>query len=745
MMSWIKKISTHLPSGTGPKREGRKLRRASLAAMLLTVFFFSIVMGNENSGTILISSGTNQDGTPYGNNFSGYVTSSADGRFVVFDSRATNINDIDPNFHYTNCTDTDGKTVPCYNVFLLDTWVNYPDLPKTEKHYVISRVYTSTENAADGDSRFPVISRDGRFIVFQYKDNPDDPNNGVYLNPGDINGQMDIFIYDVDCLTNTPDSPPIYQEYFRSLGYTEPDGSPADCGDPYIGLTDQSIDIVSKIDNQFNLTHTDDQSNADSGNASIAPYPRYAIYMDPATKSPDVIFESKATNLTADGNTSYKQIFLRKLIQVHTTNPVENHDVFCLTCNILAVHAVGQSPVLTQPNGNSYSPVVSADGNFMAFVSDADNLSPENVNGKKQVYLLDLGTNTVQLISKQPQQNVEGGNGNSDYPTITKNGDRIAFESDSTNLVTGDGTPNYYDVFMYSSNSGSPTLVRESVDSNGNIADNDSYNPNLSADGDAIAFTSYADNLVDGDNNENCLKRVNGHDQLINCADIFVRDTRLFETWRASITSSGLQADSDSGVPFLAGENNTGSGGTNDEGKYIFFSSRARLDTQGESLSDDHALEYQQIFYRDQGSPAGNPSIQPTYWTFYGYALPLGMDPNDALAYKYGTSKRFNVRFLGTLTITGDMTATTTLVKSGTDDTPQTKHFSIISNTCTPKEYVASDTCYFIIKYLPFTTNDHDLGRVTIPISDDRKELDIALEGYGKIFEYMPMITQQGN
>ena len=70
---------------------------------------------------------------------------------------------------------------------------------------------------------------------------------------------------------------------------------------------------------------------------------------------------------------------------------------------------------------------------------------------------------------------------------------------DATNLVAGD-TNGHYDVFLHDLQSGITKRISGGTAAEG---DSDSYYPSISADGRAVAFNSYADNLVTGFNVQN--------------------------------------------------------------------------------------------------------------------------------------------------------------------------------------------------------------------------------------------------
>jgi Tol biopolymer transport system component len=129
------------------------------------------------------------------------------------------------------------------------------------------------------------------------------------------------------------------------------------------------------------------------------------------------------------------------------------------------------------------------------------------------------------------------GNNESGAPSISANGRFVAFASDASNLVPGD-TNDGIDVFVRDLRTGETRRV--SVSSSGAQGNHRSGAPSMSADGRFVAFWSYASNLVDGDTNRS--------------RDVFVHDLRTGETRRASVSSSGAQANGASFNPSISAD-----------------------------------------------------------------------------------------------------------------------------------------------------------------------------------------------
>ncbi|HKV11865.1 MAG TPA: hypothetical protein VJ725_27210 [Thermoanaerobaculia bacterium] len=156
-------------------------------------------------------------------------------------------------------------------------------------------------------------------------------------------------------------------------------------------------------------------------------------------------------------------------------------------------------------NWASRAPVISADGRFVAFQSEASDLVPGQGSafGGTNVFLWDRSTGETELVSHAP------GSGEADssslFPSISADGRFVAFQSHATNLVDGlvhrnGGLP---DVFLYDRRTGGITLVSRSAASARETANSGSVEPVISADGRFAAFRSQATDLVSGQRDRN--------------------------------------------------------------------------------------------------------------------------------------------------------------------------------------------------------------------------------------------------
>ena len=138
---------------------------------------------------------------------------------------------------------------------------------------------------------------------------------------------------------------------------------------------------------------------------------------------------------------------------------------------------------------------VSADGRWVAFASAADDLVPNDTNNTPDVFVRDTVAGTNLLVSV----GLGGGSslgGASTSPVISANGRYVAFISAATNLVASP-VNTHGNVFRRDLQTGTTVLVSVGTDgvSPGN---NEAYDPVISADGQYVAFVSMANNLAAG-------------------------------------------------------------------------------------------------------------------------------------------------------------------------------------------------------------------------------------------------------
>ena len=212
------------------------------------------------------------------------------------------------------------------------------------------------------------------------------------------------------------------------------------------------------------------------------------------------------------------------------------------------------------PNRARNEPSISGNGQYILFHtidsldtlfdSDAIPTNTDNLVGD-DIYVFDIQASPIQPIQPVTRQN------NGDAPradsrsgSISDDGQFVAFYSYSDDLLATDDLNKRVDVFVRDRSN--PASLNEliSANSQGEPANDDSYDPVISGNGKFVVFRSAADDLVDDDMNRNW--------------DIFVRDRMAQSTERVSISSDGTEADNHSFEPSIS-----------DDGRYVVFRSLA--------------------------------------------------------------------------------------------------------------------------------------------------------------------------
>lgn len=239
-----------------------------------------------------------------------------------------------------------------------------------------------------------------------------------------------------------------------------------------------------------------------------------------------------------------------------------------------AAEPVTTLPLATTPsasaNSDSTLPNLSPDGNFVVFISQADNLVTNDNNGLLlDVFLRNLTNGGTTLISVTPEGTASG-NDISLGGGISSNNQFVVFESRAGNLVSND-VNNAGDVFLRDVINGTTTLV--SVNRFGTGSGNrNSSNPAMTPDGRFVAFESTASDLVLNDTN------------LV--SDVFLRDLQAGTTTLISVRSNGVfSANAASTQPAIS-----------DDGQIVVFKSLAMNLAPGTSNTTNG------VYFRDLNS-----------------------------------------------------------------------------------------------------------------------------------------------
>jgi Tol biopolymer transport system component len=197
-------------------------------------------------------------------------------------------------------------------------------------------------------------------------------------------------------------------------------------------------------------------------------------------------------------------------------------------------------------------PRLSADGRWVAFEGRESPAAANDANGNVDVFGRGLAGGGMELLSRcDPRFRSYSPSGPSALSALalSADGNWLALTSEANDLVSDD-TNRVRDVFRRDLLTG--TCAAASVDPNGTLGNAVSFDPSISADGRYVAFASRADNLAPGDTNR--------------APDVFVRDLQAGATILASVSLDGLSpGNGGSSSPVLSRD-----------GRYVLFRSTAR-------------------------------------------------------------------------------------------------------------------------------------------------------------------------
>ena len=261
--------------------------------------------------------------------------------------------------------------------------------------------------------------------------------------------------------------------------------------------------------------------------------------------SPDgryVVYDTEAALMPADNTTRDLYLFDR-VTQTH--------------------ELISQSSSGVGGDAVSFGTSMSPDARYVVFTSAATNLVAGDTNGADDVFLRDRLLGTTERISL----GAGGVQGNDDsvYGRVSADGRYVAFQSEASNLVPSD-TNGFTDIFMRDRLLGQTERI-SLTSQQGQATGGSSHLPGMTQDGTGVVFTSFAQNLVPGDNN--------------GVSDIFFRDLVAGTTTLLSVTNAGAQTNGLSLQSSVSGD-----------GRFVVYESFAsNLVAGGTPFRDVYALD----------------------------------------------------------------------------------------------------------------------------------------------------------
>lgn len=598
---------------------------------------FNVFLRDNLANTTTLVS-VNQNGTGGGNGDSFPAGISTNGQFALFESSASDL----------VANDTNGVT----DIFVRDV-INGTTTLVSVNATGGSALASASDVANDlarvkGVSRGSVMTPDGRYVAFA--------SSATNLVANDTNGIADIFVRDLQAGTTTLASVGTLTNAntFYFLGAITSSESPEITPDGrYVVFYSTATNLIPGVMTTGEIYVRDlaggntvwastnalavfksTIGSANVGNTNVISF-NYSISDDGQFVAFEV-FTNPAIGFSAHGiilrynlqtgltdiisTNACEQLFSAELIHdlaltpdgrfvAYVTGNSTTNSIYCWDAQSGANTLVSVSTDNSTPaSGASDSPVISANGQFVAFTSTGTNLVANALTGGNHIYLRDLVNGVTQILDTDtngvgvgveattvpamsadgsvvafdsanllsdnrhlvhdvftrnvpssvttlisaanpslPSQTPDGISGFTSF-SASASGQFVAFYSDADDLVAGD-TNGFRDVFARDLVAGVNYLA--SASTNGGCADGISTDPAISGDGRYVAFTSSADNLVSGD--------ING------AQDVFVRDLLAGTTTLVSVNTNGIYSgNGDSYSPSISAN-----------GRYVLFRSKA--------------------------------------------------------------------------------------------------------------------------------------------------------------------------
>jgi len=365
---------------------------------------------------------------------------SQDARFVAFHSAAANL--------------VTGDTNGASDVFVRDRLSG-----------ATTRISTGPGGVeANAGSQLAKITPDGRFVAFE--------SSASNLVANDTNGAPDIFVHDRQTGTTS----------IVSLGSS---GQQATVNSAKCSISNDGRFVAFQNQDYFFVTgnncvatnvYVRDRLLAQTMLVSVGP--QVGQQFSPRANGQIsgngqyVVFDSTSPDIVPNDNNGWSDVFVYRLATG-------------------AVSRVSVSSAGIEANHMSFAGRLSADARYVTFSGYASNLVAGDTNGAADVFVHDrlLGSTTRVSVDSAAVQ----GNGENGRPVISGDGRFVSFWSAATNLVPGD-TNGAYDCFLHDRLLGSTQRIN--VSPTGGQASAQAIDPELSADGNHIAFSSAATNLI---------------------------------------------------------------------------------------------------------------------------------------------------------------------------------------------------------------------------------------------------------
>lgn len=265
----------------------------------------------------------------------------------------------------------------------------------------------------------PSISANGRYVAFY--------SWASNLVSGDTNDHWDIFVHD----QQTAQTSRVSISSDGTQGNSTSWKLSISADGRYVAFGSWASNLVSGDTNHSEDIFVHDRQTGQTSRVSVA---SDGIQGDNISHSPSisgdgryVTFVSYASNLVSDDTNNIEDVFV--------------HDRYTGKTKRVSIASAG-----TQANSMSLEPSISADGHYVVFHSWASNLVNNDTNDATDTFIHEWQTGETSRISiafDGAQANSESG-----FPTVSADGRYVVFYSDANNLIRED-TNEHGDVFVH--------------------------------------------------------------------------------------------------------------------------------------------------------------------------------------------------------------------------------------------------------------------------------------------------------
>ena len=322
----------------------------------------------------------------------------------------------------------------------------------------------------NADSWAPALSDDGNLVIFE--------SIATNLVLGDTNNFMDVFLRNRQTGTTTRvslSSAGVQADGDSSWPTISGDGSCIAFSSAAKNLVPNDTNVSDDVFVKNRLTGAVERVSVDSN----------GVEANGASYQP---------TLSSDGRYVAFWSFADNLVPNDTNG---SWDVFVHDRATGTTERISESTTGAQADLDCIYSWISADGRFVAFDSLSTTLAPGDTNFFNDVFVKDRQTGTLVRVSLDSLGNQS--TGDCYARGISADGLHVTFEGVDCGLVATD-TNGYLDCFVHDLATGETDLVSRAT--SGLLGDGDSDWPVLSGDGNVVVFNSTATNLVTGDTNQ---------------------------------------------------------------------------------------------------------------------------------------------------------------------------------------------------------------------------------------------------